>query len=59
MKPSTHDKVQGNTKEAIGAVKEQTGKIVGNERLQKKGQDEKIEGKVQKKVGEIEKVFGS
>ena len=59
MKPSTTDKVQGNAKEVIGAIKQETGKLVGNERLQKKGQDEKIEGKVQKKVGEIEKVLGA
>jgi len=59
MKPSTTDKAQGNAKEVIGTVKQQTGKLVGNERLQKKGQDQKIEGKVQKKVGEIEKVLSA
>ena len=59
MKPSTHDKVAGTTKVVIGAVKEKTGQLVGNEHLQQKGQDEKLEGQVQKKVGEIEKVLGA
>lgn len=59
MKTSTYDRVRGNAKEAVGAVKQQTGRLVGNARLQKKGQDEKTEGKVQKKIGEVEKVFGA
>lgn len=59
MKNSTNDKIQGNAKEAAGAVKQQAGKLVGNERLRKEGQDQKVEGKVQKKVGEIEKIFGA
>lgn len=59
MKPSTHDTIQGNAKEVIGSVKQETGKLVGNERLQKKGRDEKTEGKVQKKIGEVEKVLGA
>ena len=37
---------------------EVTGKAVGNRRLQTDGKAEKIEGQVQKKVGDIKKVIG-
>ena len=57
MKDSTHDKVEGLAKEAKGNVKRGAGKLVGNQRLQAEGRADKTEGKVQKKVGEIEKVF--
>jgi uncharacterized protein YjbJ (UPF0337 family) len=59
MKSSTQDKVEGTAKDLAGSVKEVTGKAVGNERLQAAGHAEKIEGKVQRKVGEIKKVLGS
>ena len=59
MKPSTQDKIEGTAKEVAGAVKQETGKLIGNEHLQQKGQDQKLEGQVQKKIGEIEKVLGA
>ena len=59
MKSSTQDKVEGTAKNIAGRVKEVTGKAVGNPRLQADGRAEKIEGQVQKKVGDIKKVFGS
>jgi uncharacterized protein YjbJ (UPF0337 family) len=57
MKDSTKDKVQGKIHEVKGAVKEKIGKATNNPDLESEGQDEKIDGKVQKKVGDIEKVF--
>ena len=57
MKPSTHDKVDGTAKIIAGNVKEATGKVVGNDRLQAKGNAERTEGHMQKKIGEIEKVL--
>jgi uncharacterized protein YjbJ (UPF0337 family) len=57
MKDSTRDKVQGTTHEVKGGVKEKVGKVVGNPDLQDEGTAEKIDGKIQKKVGDIEKVF--
>jgi len=44
-------------KEGIGAVKEKTGQVIGNPDLEDRGTAEKVEGKVQKKVGDIKKVF--
>jgi uncharacterized protein YjbJ (UPF0337 family) len=58
MKTSTTDKILGTAKIVTGDVKQATGKAVGNVRLQNDGKTEKVEGKLQKKVGEIEKVLG-
>ena len=58
MRSSTKDKIKGTLHEAKGKVKEETGKAVGNPDLQDRGTGEKIAGKVQKKVGDVEKVFG-
>jgi uncharacterized protein YjbJ (UPF0337 family) len=57
MKPSTTDQVQGALHEVKGEVKEKAGKITGNPDLTNEGQAEKLAGKVQKKVGQVEKVF--
>jgi len=57
MKDSTKDKVEGAAHELKGAVKEKVGQVVGNPNLQDQGTGEKIAGKVQKKVGDVEKVF--
>jgi uncharacterized protein YjbJ (UPF0337 family) len=57
MNSSTEDKIKGTTKEAVGTVKEKTGEAVGNPDLQDRGTAEKVEGKIQKKVGDIKKVF--
>jgi uncharacterized protein YjbJ (UPF0337 family) len=40
-----------------GKVKEKAGQVSNNPALEAEGQDEKLTGKVQKKVGQIEKVF--
>jgi uncharacterized protein YjbJ (UPF0337 family) len=57
MDSSTHDKVKGTAKEVAGKVKEETGKAIGNPDLRDRGTAEKIDGKVDKKVGDIKKVF--
>jgi uncharacterized protein YjbJ (UPF0337 family) len=57
MKDSTKDKVEGAAHEVKGAVKEKLGHATNNPDLEAEGTDEKIAGKVQKKVGDIEKVI--
>jgi uncharacterized protein YjbJ (UPF0337 family) len=57
MKDSTHDQLHGTAHKVKGAVKEKTGEITNNPQLEKEGRDEKNAGKVQKKVGEVEKVL--
>jgi uncharacterized protein YjbJ (UPF0337 family) len=57
MKPSTKDQVQGKLHELKGSAKEKAGQVTNDPDLTAKGQDEKVAGTVQKKVGQIEKVF--
>jgi uncharacterized protein YjbJ (UPF0337 family) len=57
MKNSTKDQAQGKMHEVKGKVKEAVGRATNNPNLVEEGQDENIAGKVQKKVGQVEKVF--
>jgi len=47
------DQVKGRIEQAKGAVKETTGKVVGNKNLEAEGQLEKAGGKVQATYGDI------
>jgi uncharacterized protein YjbJ (UPF0337 family) len=57
MKDSTKDKIEGTAHEVKGAVKEKVGHATNNPNLENEGADEKMGGKIQKKVGDVEKVF--
>jgi uncharacterized protein YjbJ (UPF0337 family) len=57
MKQSTKDEVKGNWHEAKGTVAKKAGQITNNPNLTAKGQNEKLAGKIQKKVGQIEAVL--
>jgi len=57
MKSSTKNKTEGVYHEGKGKIKETVGKVTGNASLEAEGVTEKIAGKVQKKVGEVEKVL--
>jgi uncharacterized protein YjbJ (UPF0337 family) len=59
MKQSSKDQMKGKTHEVKGAVKEKVGHAVNNPNLEAEGQDEKIAGKIQKKVGQVERVGGA
>jgi uncharacterized protein YjbJ (UPF0337 family) len=57
MDDSTKDKVEGALHQAKGAVKEKVGRATNDPDLEDEGTAEKLGGKVQKKVGDIEKVL--
>lgn len=57
MKSSTKNQTEGAYHEAKGKIKETVGKIIGQPSLEAEGLAEKVAGKVQKKVGEVEKVL--
>jgi uncharacterized protein YjbJ (UPF0337 family) len=57
MNSSTKDKIQGKFHEVKGKVRQKAGQAAGNPDVESKGQSENIAGKVQKKIGQIEKVF--
>ena len=59
MKPSTKDQIAGAFHEMKGTVIEETGAVVANPDLTAEGQSEKIAGKVQQKIAQIERVVGS
>lgn len=57
MKSSTKDKIKGGFREAKGKVKEKAGNTTGNPNLRDRGTAEKAGGKLQRKVGDLKKVF--
>lgn len=57
MKDSTKDELKGKAHEVKGAVKETVGQIIGNKKLEAEGHNEKKVGKIQTKIGQIEKVL--
>jgi uncharacterized protein YjbJ (UPF0337 family) len=57
MKDSIKDEVAGKVHELKGALKEKAGHATGNPEVEAEGQQEKIAGKVQKKIGQIERVI--
>jgi uncharacterized protein YjbJ (UPF0337 family) len=59
MKQSAKDKAKGVFHEVKGKVKEKVGRATNDPNLEAEGQGEKIGGKVQKKIGQVEKVLGT
>ena len=59
MKRSIKDKAKGRLHEVKGGAKEKVGRATNNPRLVAEGQVEKIGGKVQKKIGQVEKILGT
>lgn len=58
MKSSSRDKTEGTFHQVKGKIKEVAGKLSDDPKLEDEGTEEKIGGKVQKKVGQVKKVFG-
>jgi uncharacterized protein YjbJ (UPF0337 family) len=57
MKSSTIDKAEGTFHELKGKVKEVAGKLSDNPKLEGEGRGEKLAGKVQNKIGQVEQVL--
>jgi uncharacterized protein YjbJ (UPF0337 family) len=57
MKPSTDNEVAGKFHEAKGKIKEKVGKLTNDANLEAEGIGENIGGKVQKKIGQVQKVI--
>jgi len=58
MKESTKNEVEGTAHVLKGQVKEAIGHATNNPHLEAEGTGEKVAGKIQKKVADIEKVVG-
>jgi len=57
MKDSIKDKLEGTLHDVKGTLKEKVGQATNNPDLEAEGTGEKVAGKIQKKVGDVEKVF--
>jgi uncharacterized protein YjbJ (UPF0337 family) len=57
MKQSSKDQARGKLHEVKGRIKAKLGRATKNPNLEAEGQDEQVVGTVQKKIGQIEKVF--
>jgi uncharacterized protein YjbJ (UPF0337 family) len=57
MTESMKDKIEGTVHEAKGAVKEKVGHATNDPDMENEGSGENLGGKVQKKIGDIKKVF--
>ena len=57
MDESLKDQVKGKMHELKGDLKEKAGRATNNPDLEAEGAGESVAGTVQKKVGQIEKVF--
>lgn len=53
----THDQVEGKVHEVKGAIKQKIGQVTNNPNLEDEGTAERIDGVVEKKVGDVKKVF--
>jgi len=49
------DQVKGRAKEAIGAIKAATGKVIGGKDMESKGSVQKATGKIQAGYGDLKK----
>ena len=56
MKPSTENEIAGKVHEAKGKLKQKIGQVTNDPDLEAEGLGEKIAGKVQMKIGQVEKV---
>jgi uncharacterized protein YjbJ (UPF0337 family) len=59
MSDSMKDKIAGTAHDVKGTIKEKVGQATNNPDLEDEGTAEKVGGKVQKKIGDVEKVFGN
>ncbi|HWB83011.1 MAG TPA: CsbD family protein [Bryobacteraceae bacterium] len=59
MKDSTKDNVKGKAHEVKGTAKKKLGRAAKNPELKEEGQAERFAGKVQKNVGDIERLWRS
>jgi uncharacterized protein YjbJ (UPF0337 family) len=57
MKSSTQDKVEGTFHQVKGKVKEVAGDLIDSPKLEAEGVAEKTAGVVQKKLGQVKKVW--
>lgn len=58
MKSSTRHQARGKFENLKGKLKEVAGIVSGQRKLENEGKDQKLAGKAQEKLGQVEKVIG-
>ncbi len=56
MKQSTRDEAEGTFHDLKGSIKSKVGKVTNDPNLEVEGVVEKIGGKLQKKIGQVERL---
>jgi uncharacterized protein YjbJ (UPF0337 family) len=56
MKPSTENQIAGKVHEVKGKLKEKVGQLTNDPDLEGEGLGERIAGKIQKKIGQVQKL---
>ena len=56
MKPSTENQIAGKLHEVKGKLKEKAGQLTNDPDLEGEGLGERIAGKIQKKIGHVQKL---
>ncbi|HEY9126767.1 MAG TPA: CsbD family protein [Acidobacteriaceae bacterium] len=54
---STHDQTEGKVHQVKGSIKQAVGDLTNNPNLHDEGTAEKIDGKVEEKIGQVKRVF--
>jgi uncharacterized protein YjbJ (UPF0337 family) len=57
MKPSTKNQIAGKIHEVKGTIKEKAGRLTNDPDLEGEGIGEDIAGKIQNKIGQVQKVI--
>ena len=57
MKPTTENEIAGRVHEVKGKIKEKAGQLTNNPDLEAEAIGENIAGKVQTRIGQVEKVI--
>jgi uncharacterized protein YjbJ (UPF0337 family) len=58
MTQSTKDQIEGKLHKVAGDAKTKAGELLGDQKMAAEGRDESLTGSIQKKIGQIKKVFG-
>jgi uncharacterized protein YjbJ (UPF0337 family) len=57
MKTGTQNEIAGKAHELKGKIKEKAGQLTNNPDLEGKGISERVAGTVQKKLGQVQRIF--
>ena len=57
MKASTKDMAKGKFRKAKGKAIEKVGRAIGKPQMENEGENDQMAGRVQEKIGQVERIF--